>query len=119
MCRIRARGRSPCSATACSDAISSAAAPSAIWLDSAAVITPPSPAGRSGASLPIRSSEVSRRGHSSSLTAPYRSISSANSPASMAAIARWWLASAYSSISARPIPHLAAIRSAALNWEIS
>ena len=37
----------------------------------------------------------------------------------MALAARWWLASAYRSISSRPIPHLAAIMSAARNWEIS
>ena len=40
-------------------------------------------------------------------------------PSSIARAARWWLASAKRSISARPIPHLAAIRSAARNWEIS
>ena len=34
-------------------------------------------------------------------------------------MARWWLASANASISARLIPHLAAIMSAARNWEIS
>ena len=62
---IRARGRRPCSRTARSDAISSAAAPSEIWLDSAAVIVPPS---RSGLSAAIFSSVVSRRGPSSLVT---------------------------------------------------
>ena len=62
---IRARGRSPCQRTASSEAISRAAAPSEIWLDSAAVIVPPSRSGRSAA---IFSSVVSRRGPSSRVT---------------------------------------------------
>jgi hypothetical protein len=42
-----------------------------------------------------------------------------NQPSPAAATARSWLASANRSISARPIPHFAAIMSAARNWEIS
>jgi hypothetical protein len=52
-------------------------------------------------------------------TSPYGTISASNAPASIASIARWWLASAKRSISSRPIPHLAAIMSAERNWEIS
>ena len=53
------------------------------------------------------------------MTSPYGTISASNAPSPIARTARWWLASAYRSISARPIPHLSAIRSAARNWEIS
>ncbi len=89
--RIRARGRSPCARTAWSEATSTAAAASAIWLDSAAVIRPPS---RSGANAAIFAAEVSLRGHSSVQISPYGTISASNAPAPMAPTARWWLASA-------------------------
>ena len=82
---MRARGRRPCSRTACSEATSSAAEASAIWLDSAAVTSPPS---RSGFSPAILAAEVSRRGHSSVVTSPYGTISASNAPASIAATAR-------------------------------
>ena len=94
MCLVLAAGRSPCSVTARCEAINGAAAPSAIWLDSAAVTTPPSFSSRNETSPAIAPSEVSLRGHSSARTSPYGSISAAKSPASVAAIARWWLASA-------------------------
>ena len=64
---IRARGRSPCVRTAPAEATSTAAAASAIWLDSAAVITP---SARSGGKAAIAAAEVSRRGHSSAVTFP-------------------------------------------------
>ena len=59
---MRARGFSPWRLTAAAEAISSAAAPSAIWLETAAVIRPP---GASGCSCAIFSSVVPTRGVSS------------------------------------------------------
>ncbi|MET9535848.1 hypothetical protein ABZY02_35745 [Streptomyces sp. NPDC006649] len=64
---IRARGVSPCSRTARSDASSMADAPSETWDETPAVSRPPSTTGFSPA---IFSSEVSRRGPSSVVTSP-------------------------------------------------
>ena len=63
----RARGRSPCSSRARSDAISRAAAPSLIWLETAAVRRPPSSRLFKAA---IFSSDVPRRTVSSISNSP-------------------------------------------------
>ncbi len=63
----RARGMSPCSRTARSEASSIAAAPSETWEEQAAVIVPPSMTGFNPA---IFSREVSLRGPSSTPTWP-------------------------------------------------
>ena len=64
---MRARGFRPCRRTAASLAISSAAAPSAIWLDTAAVTRPP---GVSGSSVAIFSSVVPRAASRRDATSP-------------------------------------------------
>ena len=97
-------------------ATSSAAAPSEIWLLSAAVTRPPS---RSGGSAAIFSRLVSGRGPSSRARPNAGTTSSVNAPASQAATARSWLARANRSISVRLRPHLRAISSAPRNCEIS
>ena len=73
---MRARGFRPCCFSARSETISSAAAASEIWLDTAAVMRPPS---RSVFSVAIFSSEVSRRGPSSARDAVARRRSRARS----------------------------------------
>ena len=88
---MRARGVSPCSSTARSDATSKAAAPSLIWLDTAAVSRPPSVSVGSDC---ILSKDVSRRGPSSVVTPLTGSISASKRPSSMARMARRWLSSA-------------------------
>ncbi len=110
---MRARGVRPCSATARSDAMSSAAEPSEIWLETAAVSRPSGIRVRSPA---IFSRVVPRRGPSSVVTSPSGAISRSKRPPSMAAIARSWLRRAKASMSAREMSHFAAIISALLNW---
>ena len=93
-----------------------ALAASEIWLATAAVTRPSGTRVRNAA---ILAKLVSRRGPSSASTAPYGMISRSKRPSSAAAAARRWLSNAYSSISARLIPHFSAISSAARNWETS
>jgi hypothetical protein len=95
---------------------SSAAAPSQIWLEVAAVRRP---SGASGLRAPIEASEVSRRGQVSADTSASGAISGPNQPSSIARTARWWLRSASSSIASRLMPHLAAIISADRNCDTS
>ncbi len=73
--RTRARTVSPWRRTAASEAISSAAAPSEIWLATPAVRTPPSLSGLSAASF---SADVSGRGPSSCARPAAGTISSTN-----------------------------------------
>ena len=101
--------------TACSEASSTALAPSEIWLAIAAVSRPPS---RSGLSPAIFSRVVSR-GPSSVRKSPTGTISFSKWPSRIAANACSWLASANSSISSREMSHFSAIISAPRNWEIS
>lgn len=81
----RARGVRPCSRTARSEASSIAAAPSETWEEQAAVMVPPSMTGFRPA---IFSSEVSRRGPSSTVTSPYATVSRSKRPSSIAPSAR-------------------------------
>ena len=112
---MRARGFRLWSLTACSEASSTALAPSEIWLAIAAVSRPPSTSVLRPA---IFSSDVSRG--PSSVTKPSTAmISFSKCPARIASCARWWLASAYSSISSREMSHFSAISSAPRNCEIS
>ena len=116
-CTTRARGVSPCSATARSEATSSALAPSQIWDATAAVTRPP---GASGSSPAIFDSDVSRGHWSVSTTVPSGSvtgsISPAKRPSAIAVRARSCETSANSSISSREMPHFSAIISAERNW---
>ncbi len=110
---IRARGVSPCSSTARSEAISRAAEPSEICDATAAVRRPPS---ASGFSPDIFSSVVSRRGPSSCFTPARGSISRSNRPSSIARRARWWDSYANASMSSRVMSQSRAIISAPWNW---
>ena len=127
---MRARGFSPSSAARSSVIISTAAAPSLIWLELPAVCTPFSRAtGFSDASF---SSVVSRM-PSSRLTVWVVSAavpSSLRSGASTvtywppkrssahAWAARCWLVKPHWSVSSRVMPHFSAMRSAPSNWEV-
>ena len=113
---MRARGLSRLRLTAPSEAISSAAAASAIWLDTAAVMRPPAV---SASSVAIFSSVVPTRGVSSCCRPLMGAISRAKKPRSMARVARRLLSSANSSICRRVIFHFAAIISAARNCDTS
>src|SRR6266540_6139768 len=73
----RASGVSPWVRTADSDATSSAAAPSEIWLETAAVILPPSRSGSSWASFSLL---LSGRGPSSAVTSPYGDVTADEGP---------------------------------------
>ncbi len=85
---MRARGVSPCSSTARSEAIRRAAEASEICEATPAVRTP---SGTRVESSAIFSRLVSRRGPSSTETPANGEISRSKWPASIAAIARWWL----------------------------
>jgi len=87
--------------------------PSQVWLDTAAVIVPPSASGSSSA---IFSMDV-LRGVSSISTPLSGAISLLNRPSSIAANARVCDCSANSSICSRDIFHLSAIICADVNWE--
>ena len=113
---IRARGVSPWSATACSEATSRAAAPSLTWLARAAVMRPPS---TSGANWAIFSRLPPRRGPSSASTPASGLTSGSNRPSSMARMARSWLSKAKASMSSRDRSHFSAIISAPRNWDTS
>ena len=113
---MRARGVRPWSATACSEATSRAAAPSLVWLASAAVIRPPS---TRGASWAIFSMLPPLRGPSSCSTPASGATSGWNRPSSIAVMARSWLVRAKASISSREMSHFSAISSAPRNWETS
>jgi len=106
-------------AVAAAEATTSAPAPSFRPGALPAVIVPLAP--KAGLSFARPSSVVSARGPSSRVTSTgFRpptvtgTISASNRPASAAATALRWLFSAYSSISARPIPCFSAIASAEL-----
>jgi hypothetical protein len=90
-----------------------AAAPSEIWLDTAAVRRPPSVMVLRPA---IFSIVVSGRGPSSSVTAPKGRISRAKRPSAVARAARMWLSYAKASMSSRLMFHFSAIISADRNW---
>jgi hypothetical protein len=113
---MRARGVTPRSFTARSDITSSAAAPSEICDATAAVSRPPSV---SVGSCAIFSSEVPRRGPSSTDASPSGTISRSKRASSIARIARSWLSSAYTSMSSREMSHFSAMSSAPRNCEIS
>src|ERR1044072_618602 len=115
---IRASGARPCALSAASETTMTAADPSQIWLAEAALITPPSLSNLTEA-MPSRLASK-RMPSSTSWTWPSSSatgtISAANAPASVAALARRWLASAYSSSLSREYPYFLAIISAPTNW---
>ncbi len=113
---IRARGVRLWSLTACSEASSTALAPSEIWLATAAVIRPPSLSGGQAGHLLQR---CLPRGLVDGEVRPPATISLSKWPARIASNARWWLASAKRSMSSREMSHFSAIISAPRNCEIS
>ena len=96
--------------------MSSAAAPTDIWLATAAVISQPS---RRTLSCAICSSDVSRRAPSSVSAPATGVICPAKRPSSIARIARRWLSRANRSRSSRLKPHFSHISCAPRNCEIS
>ena len=114
----RARGSSPSRSHADSLAISTAAAPSQIWLEFPAVIRPSGT--NAGASAASASADVSRRGVSSTPTSAPTcgfvtstgTISRSKRPSSIAATARRCDSSEKASSSSREKPHSSAITSA-------
>ncbi len=112
---MRARGVSPYSWTAQSEANRVAAEPSEIWLATAAVMRLPSASGLSPAIFSILVS----RGVSSIQKSRTGTISLSNLPSTMALRARSLLRSAHCSMSTRLISHFSAIMCAELNCDTS
>ena len=112
---IRARGFSPCSATARSDATSIAAEASEICELTAAVIRPPSISGFNERIF----SQLGSRGPSSRVASPNGTISASNRPSAWARSARSCDCTANCSMSSRVMPHLSAMSSAPRNCDTS
>ena len=112
---MRARGLSPWSFTACSLAMSSAAEPSLIWLDTAAVSRPPSTSVGSERIF----SQLGSRGPSSNVHSPSGTISLSNRPSARARSARSCDSTANASMSSREMFHFSAIISAPWNCDTS
>jgi hypothetical protein len=99
--------------TACSEAISSAAAASEIWLthrggEPAALAAGSSASGSSPGGVAARALVVADVAEGT--------ISRSKRPSSIARIARWWDSSANASMSSRVMSHFSAIISAPRNW---
>ncbi|SLI06992.1 Uncharacterised protein [Mycobacteroides abscessus subsp. abscessus] len=112
---MRARGFSPYSCTAHSEASRVALAPSEIWLATAAVSGLPSASGGREAIF----SRLVSRGPWSIQKSPTGTISLSKRPFLMASRARSWLRSAHSSMSRRLMFHFSAISCAPRNCDTS